>query len=389
MKQHFDILEKQSQFIQIVSTNQNDPNEAIYTLAQDLDQTALAFILLFIPENADLKNLESAVNTHLTQSVLFGVSSAGQITVNGYEDDAYLAIGFTKKHFRFASLIIDPLNPFSLSKIGEDIEKLSFRFPHTAGWNRLGLVFPDGLSKQEDVLIAALAATLPELPIYGGSAAENTSTSNTQIFANHRFQSNVALFLIIETDLDFRLINFDHFTPNHQKMVVTKANPLQRILQELNGAPAAQEYAEMIGIPENELSPEYFAQNPFLIKIGQEYHVRSIQKRTEDGGLELLCSLDEGLILTLGKAGEIVRRMEKELDQARVDNESPSFILAFDCFLRRLEIEGTQRLDRASRVLRDHAVVGFNTFGEQHSGIHVNHTFVGVAFYAPSKPVLL
>ena len=36
---------------------------------------------------------------------------------------------------------------------------------------------------------------------------------------------------------------------------------------------------------------------------------------------------------------------------------------------------------------RDHRVAGFNTYGEQHGGLHVNQTFVGLAFLEPdAKP---
>ena len=36
-----------------------------------------------------------------------------------------------------------------------------------------------------------------------------------------------------------------------------------------------------------------------------------------------------------------------------------------------------------SDLYRRHRVVGFNTYGEQHSGMHVNQTFVGLAFMDP------
>lgn len=40
-----------------------------------------------------------------------------------------------------------------------------------------------------------------------------------------------------------------------------------------------------------------------------------------------------------------------------------------------------------ARIYRDHRVAGFNTYGEQHGGLHVNQTFVGLAFLEPdAKP---
>ncbi|MEE3071745.1 MAG: FIST signal transduction protein, partial [Pseudomonadota bacterium] len=39
--------------------------------------------------------------------------------------------------------------------------------------------------------------------------------------------------------------------------------------------------------------------------------------------------------------------------------------------------------DEVSEVFRRRRVLGFNTYGEQHCGVHVNQTFVGVAFFDP------
>jgi len=37
------------------------------------------------------------------------------------------------------------------------------------------------------------------------------------------------------------------------------------------------------------------------------------------------------------------------------------------------------------RLFARHRVVGFNTFGEQSGGLHVNHTLTGLAFAAPAR----
>ena len=66
------------------------------------------------------------------------------------------------------------------------------------------------------------------------------------------------------------------------------------------------------------------------------------------------------------------------------NGEAPDFILGFDCVLRKLEIEHKGLSAEASERFRKRRVVGFNTYGEQHLGVHVNQTFVGVAFFRPT-----
>ena len=41
--------------------------------------------------------------------------------------------------------------------------------------------------------------------------------------------------------------------------------------------------------------------------------------------------------------------------------------------------------ESVGRIYREHRVAGFNTYGEQHGGLHVNQTFVGLAFLEPDS----
>ena len=153
-------------------------------------------------------------------------------------------------------------------------------------------------------------------------------------------------------------------------------------------APAADEYARLVGVPREALSPQVFAENPVLVRNSALYHVRAIQEVQEGGALSFLSAIDEGLLLTLGKGQEIVKTMAQELDLRDGRGRSPEFILGFDCVLRRIEIDHKQLTRQASEVLRDRKVLGFNTYGEQHCGVHVNQTFVGVAFFEPKERAL-
>ncbi|MCY1353505.1 hypothetical protein D9M69_398470 [compost metagenome] len=58
----------------------------------------------------------------------------------------------------------------------------------------------------------------------------------------------------------------------------------------------------------------------------------------------------------------------------------PLLTIGCDCFLRRLELEDDpETLAFTSEVLRRQRVIGFNSYGEQFNGMHINQTFTGVA----------
>src|SRR3546814_20548971 len=94
------------------------------------------------------------------------------------------------------------------------------------------------------------------------------------------------------------VFKFEHFRPTEQKIVVTSADPERRVVWSLNAEPAAEEYARLIGSTMEDLTPEVFAANPLLVRIGGEYQVRAIQQVDREAALHFYCAVAEGLVLT-------------------------------------------------------------------------------------------
>ncbi|SFR00139.1 FIST N-terminal domain-containing protein [Poseidonocella sedimentorum] len=361
------------------------PAQAVAELVPQLCLNEACFVLIFIPESLVGPAFEAAVSAHLSGVSVFGCTTAGQITPEGYATNTLLALSFPKAHFRCASRIIAPLNPLSIETISEDVRRLDAKFQKTANWNRLALTFADGLSRKEDLLMSALVTGLADIPVFGGSAGDGLEYRETFVLHNGRFTRDAALVLLLETDLDFVGIGFDHFLPTEKQLVITRAIADRRIAEEINGSPAAEEYARLVGCALEDLSPLVFAENPLLVRNNDAYHVRAIQEVLEGQTLSFLSAIDDGLLMTLGTGKEILRTMEEALDLHDGRGVAPEFILGFDCVLRRLEIEQKGMGAAVSEILRNARVLGFNTYGEQHHGVHVNQTFVGVAFFRPRR----
>ncbi|GGA11035.1 hypothetical protein GCM10011326_23670 [Salipiger profundus] len=351
--------------------------------AVDLDDTC--FLLALVPDGLSLDEVAAALDAGAGGVPVFGCTTAGTITTEGYETEALLLLAFPRAHFRCASMLIAPLKPMSMKGIARQVRSHAAQFQRTAGWNRLALILADGLSKQEDLLVATLEAALGEVPVFGGSAGDNLAFRETFVLHDGQFHTNAALLLLLETDLEFRGLGFDHFLPTERQMVVTNAIPDERLVLEINGAPAALEYARIVGCPVEQLSPQVFAENPMLVRQNMNYHVRAVHDAPGAHALSFLGAIDDGLILTLGRGKEIIETLEAELDVRDGRDGQPDFVLGFDCVLRKLEIEQKQLTGEVSEIFRRRRVVGFNTYGEQHCGVHVNQTFVGVAFFEPPR----
>jgi len=161
--------------------------------------------------------------------------------------------------------------------------------------------------------------------------------------------------------------------------VITESDCTTRTVREINGGPAAQEYAEAVGLEVKELTPQVFAAYPVMLKIGGEYYVRSIQKANPDGSLTFYCAIDNGLVLTVAKGKALLENLRQRLEKIHSDIPRVKLVLGCDCILRRLELQQKNLIAEAADILRGSEFIGFSTYGEQFNGIHVNQTLTGIA----------
>jgi hypothetical protein len=193
---------------------------------------------------------------------------------------------------------------------------------------------------------------------------------------------NAAVLTMIRSDCRAKVFNLDHLLPTNRRMVVTEADPRARTVRQINGEPAAREYARLLGKDPGQLTTFTFAAHPLVVRVGGAHHVRAIQQVADNGDLVFFSAIDEGLVLTLAEPQDMVAHLDRELT-ALQQGGAPMAILAADCILRRMEAEEKQMTGAISALLRQHRVVGFSTYGEQMNSMHVNQTMTGVALYPP------
>jgi hypothetical protein len=151
---------------------------------------------------------------------------------------------------------------------------------------------------------------------------------------------------------------------------------------EFNAEPAAQEYARLVGLEGEKLTPMIFAAHPLMVRVGGQYHVRAIQKVNADDSLTFFCAIDEGLVLTVARSVDVIHDLENLFARIEAELGTPDLIIGCDCVLRNLEIEQRQQKRFVSELFVRHGVIGFCTYGEQYNSMHVNLTFTGVAIAA-------
>lgn len=364
------------------STRRPDPRQAVDELRSVIGQKNANLILLFISSTYDLAALEEALRGAFDCPVV-GCTTSGEIASDsGYLTGSLVGVSLASPNLFVHPKLIAPLSAFGLTE-GENLAsalrgelKLGADFDPR---QMFSLLLVDGLSMLEEQLVATLHKTLSGLPLCGGSAGDDLSFARTHVYFDGCFHTDAAILMLFETTLPFVLFQTQHFEPTETRLVITASDCATRTVSEINGGPAAEEYARSVGLDLAELSPQIFAAHPVMLKIDGEYYVRSIQKVNLDGSLTFFCAIDDGLVLTVGRGKELVESLAETIARLRRQLPTLKLIVGYDCILRRLELEQKNLTEAAARVLQEVDFVGFSTYGEQVNGIHVNQTLTGVA----------
>ena len=358
-----------------------DPLEAAAAVEAECGAHAPALVLVFAPEGAVLGPLTGRLrDTFGPGCHVVGCSSAGGFAFGGYRDDRIVAVAFPAAGFRATAVWLRDLRQHMALDWIRTLRRTATAFGAEApGWSRFGLLMIDGLCRREELVAATVDAALGDLPVLGGSAGDGLRFGRTHLALDGECHPESAVFCLVASAFPVEEVIFDHFIPASERMVVTDALPEERVILTINAEPAAEEYARLIGMPESALGPRAFAAHPLLMKQAGRHVVRAIQAVTPDRGLSLMSSVETGTTMTLGRPENPTESLAARMSELG----RTALILGFDCVLRRIALEQAGLGESVGRIYREHRVAGFNTYGEQHGGLHVNQTFVGLAFLEP------
>ncbi len=363
---------------QILKTAAVEPAEAVSQLKQQLTIREVSGLLFFCSSNYNLKEL----SINLSQAFDFpivGCTTAGELS-DTMESNSIVALAFNANHFALHHHLIENLAEFSLSdamKITNKIENsLKFSDDYVINKN-FGFILTDGLSKGEEKLSALIYQALGGVNVLGGSAADDSS-EKTHVYCSGNFYSNASVFTLIEIKDSFGIFRTQHFISTQKELITTQVDFKNRIVNEINGMPAAIAYADANDLDVNNLSQLDFATYPLMLNIADKWYIRSIAGVNEDFSLQFHCAIDYGLPLSIGKGVDMVKTIEKEVNEIIESFDEIYFTLGCDCILRKLEIVNKSHQKRIMPLLKKINFIGFNSFGEQYNGIHFNQTMVGI-----------
>jgi hypothetical protein len=365
-----------------------DADIAAAELAEQLSGAAIECLIFFCSPQYDLHSLGKALAREFDGMKLLGCTTAEEISRRGVNANAISAVAMEGLDFAAEVLLLDDLAFTDEASVTELIDaglrNLEQRAIAPLADNTFAFSLLDGLSIREEIMLPVMHGALGGIPLFGGSAGDAMEFSGTYIYHDGAFHENAAVLAIINTRCPFHLISSHHFAATAEKLVVTKADPERRVVLELNAEPAAPEYCRVMGLSLDDLSPPMFASHPLGVQLGEHLFTRSIRQLNDDLSLTFFCAIDNGIILTKLEDTGMLEHFTSEMSTASERIGDVQLVIGCDCIHRFHEADVKEQLDALSLLYRRFNVVGFNTYGEQRNGLHVNHSFTGIAIgFAP------
>jgi hypothetical protein len=346
-----------------------------------VSQPDMALVVFFCSSDYDLALVAAEMNRLFAGVAVVGCTSAGEIGPAGYRDHSLAGFSLPGGACSALTARFDHLQEFDTAcgqtlahDLAQQLDERAIGLDH-----RFGFVLIDGLSVREEPVAQALQAGLGVIPLFGGSAGDDLHFAHTWVFHGGAFHNDAAVLMLVATRFPLRTFKTQHFVCNEERLVVTEADPATRTVKEINGLPAVEEYARLIGTQVESLDPAAFAAAPVVVVIDGADYVRSIQKANPDGSLTFLSAIDEGLVLRIARGVGLVENLLTAFAGLRAEIGPPQLIIACDCILRNLEATNKKLKNEVGDIFRANHAVGFSTYGEQYQGVHVNQTLTGVA----------
>ncbi len=320
-------------FIHIAESMETDLRNALdELLPPTVDEARLTFI--FPTDSHDLEELGNELKNRCKGTVI-GCTSLRTFGPTQFHKGGTTLISFNGPQTHERTWVIE-----NLEEPSEEIEQIRKGVDEflagVHGKSVFAVLLVDGLCEAQLHLTQALSTAIPNVPIIRGSACHETLSQPSHVMFDGEFCQHIATFTLVTTELPFSLHSLKQHRPTGKRLAITKSEG-RRVL-EIDGIPAAEAYADAVGVPVDALGPAIFARNPLMFHSRGQVIVQSPHHATKDGSMDFSCALAQGTIVRLGEPKSMPDFLAWE-DKAVFDlvGEAAAFLVFDSGFKRRLQ----------------------------------------------------
>lgn len=353
-------------------------------LLQGLGPRSAGVVVYFASASYDPAELAGPISGRFPGASVIGCSSAGEFTDGEGGTGGLSAVAFPEGIVLRAAAALGDLTTDPAAGTDAAVAEIeaSLRTPlRTLDPARhLGLVLIDGLHNAEETVNERLGNAAPLLDVVGGSAGDDLAFTGTWVAVGDRVSYRGVALLVMESGVPFRIVKTCSAEPTGRVLRITRADVPNRIVHEFDGRPAADVYAEALGMEVDRLRSGGTLSYPLGLMIDGKPWIRSPQQILDDGSIRFYAQILEGMEVEVMRTGDLPGETAAAIREVTGDlGGTVRGGVMFNCILRRLELDQQERGADFLAAFRGVPVAGFHTYGESWLG-HVNQTLTGVVF---------
>lgn len=373
-------------------TTETDPVKAAEELVRALDGVKAKLVTVFASCDRDQTALNTALRERLPPGTrLIGATTAGEIDNGGmYMNSVVLAAlyGDLEVGIGIGKSLADDAVAAGARAMDAAAADLGVRPQELDPKKYVGLVIDDGPRNKKEELLLGVLDKCPSLILVGGGAAhiemQNPEAFGT-VHADGEVSTNAVVVVLIKTDANWGALRSHWYEPTGQIVRITKVDETHTRALEIDGQPAAQRYAELIGVKVEDLEfgkPDGFSGRPTALKVGREYFIRSPWKALPDNSILFVNLVDEGAEFELMKRADPASKTRKFfLEELPRSVPNPTAAILFHCGGRVWAAQQLGQIEAlASTFSTAPPAAGFNVAFEIYSGFQINTTLTVLAF---------
>ncbi len=353
---------------------------AIASLQQQLAQPPQQ-VICYYTENHDPHKLRANLNTAFPDAVLQGCSTCNALmTAQGFHSHDGSALGlisFEDETGAYGSAAIASENAFDA---GHQAVNQAITLANRTG-ELPDLVWLSATPGCEEEIIAGIQSVIgPDVPIAGGSAADNNVAGKWSLFNQAQILQRGVVLSVFYSDATLSYAFHSGYFPAGRSGTVTRCS--DRTIYEIDGRPAVEVYKEWTeGRLSDQLSgPGSILAHTTLFPLGRQvstssdlYKLSHPEAISDDGGLVLFTRIAEGekVCLMQGSIESLINRAGRVTTEAiymedfSIDNIAGAIVIYCAGCMLTVRDHMPRVVDSITAAIPSVPFMGAFTFGEQ------------------------
>lgn len=350
-------------------------------LAETIDLAGAKLVIFFTSKKYDIEQVGKILKQRFPMAEVIGCTTAGEISNHGFTEDSISAMCIASDDFQVSTFVMEDIKTKAVLARNGLLEaggKLGFNQDSKEGFI-ISLI--DCVPKVEERVLTTINHTFPNLKLVGASAADSDAAF---LSVNGEVFTNAAIVCFVKTNEKFFIYKENIFIPTETELVVTEADANERIIWELNGKPAIEEYARVVGVSVEDFlknHKEIFFTNPLGRIFGSEVWIAAPFSIVDGKGIGCTALVMKNTTVKLLKPVDVITEAQKTVATIKQNIPNCKGLILFNCLLRYMQFKQEGVCPQlTNEYVKCGQICGFNTYGEQINKFNVNQTLTLIAF---------